>query len=371
MSRRSLMNRDMAMPTNLTDPASGQTYFEAATQMARLVNARTPVADIPRIPFFENFFSNLASPSRTASQVVNQVARFYPNDSISALADLDAYCDPGCGRLGPNMMMNPQFSSLSAWSSIAGGNYHSMQWTLRKRFSNGLSLDFNYTLAKSQDLASSAENEGEFAGFLINAWNPSQRRGVSNYDQRHIWNMWWIYELPFGKGKRLLGDSRIGNAIAGGWQFSGVWTQSTELPWSAGNGRNWPTNWQLTSYGTPVGAITPSTKTKNSTSGGPNLWPNPEATLAEWQFTLPGQSGSRNTIRVDGLSNFDIGLAKRFTMPYKESHTVQFRWETFNLFNQVRFTGVDTTRVSTANWGKYTAQMNDPRQMQFALRYEW
>ncbi|MBL8220104.1 MAG: carboxypeptidase regulatory-like domain-containing protein [Bryobacterales bacterium] len=375
-SRRSLINRDLAMPTNLRDPASGQSYFEAASQMALLVNARTPLAAVPRVPFFENFYSNLRTGNRTASQRVYEVAADFPNDFISALALLDEYCDPDCGRLGPNMMMNPQFSSLSAWSSIAGGNYHSMQWTVRKRFSAGLTLDFNYTFAKAQDLASDAENSGEFVGFLVNSWDPSQRRGVSDYDQRHIWNMWWVYELPFGKGRKFLGGAgRALDAVAGGWQVGGIWTQSTEFPWSAGNGRNWPTNWQLTTYGTPAGATTPSTKTKNAPAvsgpGGPNVWADPARTLAEWQYTLPGQSGSRNTIRVDGLSNVDLNVSKRFQMPYREGHSIQFRWETLNLWNQVRFTEPNLNRTSSAAWGKYTEQMNDPRQMQFALRYEF
>lgn len=367
LSRRSLINRDLAMPTNLTDPASSQTYFEAATAMAQLVNQRAPITQVPRIPFWENMFGNLKTPSRSASQVVYSVARLYPNGFISALGDLDEYCDPGCGVLGPNMMMNPQFSSLSAWSSIAGGNYHSMQWTLRKRFSNGLTLDFNYTYSKSQDLASETENSGAFAGFLINAWNPSQRRAVSDYDQRHVWNMWWVYQLPIGAA----GRNRWTKALLGGWQFSGIWTQSTELPWSVGNGAYWATNWNVTSFGTPAGAVTPSLRSKNAATGGPNVWADPAATLAEWEYTLPGQSGSRNTIRIDGLSNFDTGLSKRFVLPYNDHHSLQFRWETFNLLNQVRFTGPDLLRVSTATWGKYTSQINTPRQMQFALRYEF
>jgi hypothetical protein len=64
-------------------------------------------------------------------------------------------------------------------------------------------------------------------------------------------------------------------------------------------------------------------------------------------------------------------LSKRFIMPYRENHTVQFRWETFNLLNQVRFTGASLGRVNTATWGQYTQQLNSPRQMQFALRYEF
>lgn len=124
-----------------------------------------------------------------------------------------------------------------------------------------------------------------------------------------------------------------------------------------------------------VGSITESTKTKNAPAvsgrGGPNVWADPARTLAEWQFTLPGQSGSRNTLRIDGLSNFDFGLAKRIRMPYRDSHSLQFRWETFNVFNQVRFKEPELSRVSTATWGKYTGQLNTPRQMQFALRYEF
>ncbi|HUQ90549.1 MAG TPA: carboxypeptidase-like regulatory domain-containing protein [Bryobacteraceae bacterium] len=378
MSRRSLIRRDLAMPTNMTDPASGQTYFEAATQMARLVNQRAPITAVPQMPFWESMFGNLRTtvPARTASQVVYTVARLYPNDFMSALADLDEFCDPDCGRLGPNMMMNPQFSSLSGLSSIAGGNYHSMQWTLRKRFSAGLSLDFNYTLSKSQDLASDDEIGGEYDGFLVNSWNPSQLRGVSDYDQRHIWNLFWVYELPFGRGKPIASNvNRVMNHVIGGWQFSGIWTQSTELPVSVGNGSYWTTNWNLTSYGTPIGAVTPTTKTKNAPAvsgvGGPNMWLDPTATLAEWQFTLPGQTGSRNTLRQDGRSNFDFNLSKRFIMPYRENHSIQFRWETFNVFNQVRFGSPDLGRGSTATWGKYRAQANAPRQMQFALRYEF
>jgi hypothetical protein len=376
-SRKSLLNRDLAMPTNLIDPKSGQSYFEAATVMARLVKAGAAVGNVPKVPFFENFYGNLATGSETASQQVFRAYRFYPNDWTSGLSDLDQYCDPDCSRLGPNAMMNPQFSALSAWSSVGGGNYYAMQWTVRKRFTQSLQFDFNYTYSKSTDLASVEENSGSFSGFLINSWNPGQRRAVSDYDQRHIYNAFWVWETPFGRGKKYAsGINRGLDALIGGWQISGIWTQSTELPVSVGNGRNWPTNWNITGYGTPVTGInTPSTKTKNapavSGAGGPNLWANPAATVGEWDYTLPGQTGSRNTVRIDGRANWDMAFGKRVIMPYKESHSVQFRWEIFNIFNMVRFGGVDIGRTGTANWGKYSSQANTPRQMQIALRYEF
>ena len=375
-SRRSLENRDLAMPTNMTDPKSGQTYFEAATILARNVLANVPVSSVQKVPFFENMFSNMAAAGESATQQVYRSFRFYPNDWTSALADLDEFCDPSCGALGPNMMLNPQFSALSAWSSIAGGNYHAMQWSVRKRLARGLTLDFNYTFSKSQDLASRAENAGSFTGFMVNSWNPSQRRGVSDYDQRHIWNAWWVYNLPFGAGQQYLsGTNKLTDALIGGWQISGVWTQSTELPISAGNGRNWPTNWNITGSGTPTGPITPSTITRNAPAvsgrGGPNLWANPAATTGEWAYTLPGQTGSRNTIRGDGRANWDMAFSKFFTMPYKETHKLQFRWEIYNIFNMVRFGDPTVDRIGLTNWGKFTSQANSPRQMQIALRYEF
>jgi hypothetical protein len=163
----------------------------------------------------------------------------------------------------------------------------------------------------------------------------------------------------------------LGNAFIGGWQISGVWTQSSGLPASVGNGRVWPTNWNITGFGTPVGPTTPQNITKNGPAGGPNLWPNPAQTLTEWQFTFPGQTGSRNTIRQTGRANWDFAFAKKFNMPYAESHSLQFRWEIFNIFNQVRFDGLDIGRASSATWGNFTGTRGDPRQMQIALRYEF
>jgi hypothetical protein len=377
-SRRSLINKDLAMPTNLKDPVSGQTYFEAATQLDRLVRAlsgqpvATAVQQIPRIPFFENFYRTLATSTETASQQWYRVARFYPNDFSSALFDIDGNCDPACG-IGPNLMMNPQFSALSAWSSGAGGNYHGLQMSLRKTLGD-LTMDFNYTYSKSTDLASAPENSGSFSGFLVNSWEPGQRRAVSDYDQRHIYNAWWIWELPFGKGKRFgSGVGRAVDALIGGWQVSGVWTQSTELPESTGNGRNWPTNWNITGFGTPLGVTnTKATITKNAPAGGPNLWPNAsQILLNEWQFTFPGQSGSRNGIRGTGRANWDFAFTKRFRMPYAESHNIQFRWEIFNMFNQSVLSGLELGRASSTTFGNFTSQRNDPRQMQIALRYEF
>lgn len=375
LSRRSLINRDLAMPTNLIDPGSNQSYFEAATYMARALAAGTTVAGIQPQPFFENFFRNLAGGGRTASQNFFQnYVRFYPNDFTSALADGDQFCDPTCG-IRPNQMLNSQFSALSAWSSIGSGNYHAMQWVVRKRFSNDLTLDFNYSFAKSIDLASRAENAGSFSGFIVNSWEPRQRRGVSDYDQRHVYNAFAIWELPFGPGKKYgAGANKVLKQIIGGWQIAPTWQQSTELPTSVGNGRNWPTNWNITGFATPT--RTPPVTTKNATMLGidgrttAGMFANAQAARDSWANTLPGQSGSRNTVRVDGVMNINLGIGKSFFMPW-EGHRFQFRWEVFNITNTNRFDGVNLDLGNVGAFGRYTSSLSSPRQMQMQLRYDF
>jgi hypothetical protein len=375
LSRRSLINRDLAMPTNLKDPASGQTYFQAATALALALRQGVNVANLPSQPFFQKFFANLAGNGRTATQNVYQEAvRFYPNDFTSALADLDQFCDPDCG-LSPNQMLNAQFSALSAWSSIGSGSYHAFQFVARKRFGQGLTLDFNYSLAKSIDLASRAENGGSFSGFIVNSWETKQRRAVSDYDQRHIANMFAIWEVPVGKNKKWGNSmSMLGRVLAEGWQLSPTFQTSTALPTSVGNGRNWPTNWNITGYATPEGAYVASSKTSSAVGidgrAAASLYSNPQAARNSWNFTLPGQSGSRNTVRVDGVFNLNLGVGKRFPMP-KESHSFQIRWETFNVTNTNRFDGVNLDLGNVGAFGRFTSSLSSPRQMQFLARYEF
>src|SRR5207244_7806108 len=70
LSRRSLVNQDLAMPTNLRDPKSGQTYFQAMTQLATLLDLQgVSIANLPKIPFFENLWSKAAGNGLTATQV--------------------------------------------------------------------------------------------------------------------------------------------------------------------------------------------------------------------------------------------------------------------------------------------------------------
>jgi len=375
LSRKSLVNRDLAMPTNLTDPKSGQDYFTAATQMVLYRRAGLNGTNMPAIPFFENIYGNFAGSGRTATQNVFQnVFRFYnTNDFVSVLADIDHFCDPSCGTLGANAQFNPQFSALSGWSSIAQGNYHAMQGTLRKRFNSDLVADFNWTWSKSIDMASRAENQGSFSGFLQNPFKGSQRRAVSDYDQRHIYNAFVVYNLPFGRGKKFGGSvNRALDTLIGGWTASPTFQMSTELPTNVFATGVWPTNWNITSSAVPkVGGPAPVPDKTANTSLPPNMFANPDAAWNYFDYSLPGESGPRNILRQDGLFNINMALAKRISMPWSEKHSIQLRFEAYNLTNSIRFIDPAINITTRNTFGRYQTQGNTPRQMQFAFRYDF
>jgi hypothetical protein len=182
-----------------------------------------------------------------------------------------------------------------------------------------------------------------------------------------------VAQLPFGRG-RVFGGHVNGfiNSIIGGWQLSGIWRQSSGLPVGVSNGGYWPTNWNYSGFATPNGPVAQGT-TKNSVSGGPNIFPDPTAAFSAFDLTFPGQTGGRNVIRGDGFFTIDGALSKRFMMPYNEHHSFQIRAEAFNLTNTVRF-DVNQLSLSMSNsvsFGKYNGILNSPRVFQFAGRYEF
>lgn len=376
LSRRSLTSEDIAMPTNLRDPASGQTYFEAASALARLVNANTPTAQVGRIPFWENMFPGLAGGGLTATQNAYNVYADNAPDYTYALYGLDLFCDPSCAKTGPYTFFNRQYSYLRTLRSIGFGSYHAFQMTARKRWTNGDQVEFNYTLSKSIDMASTPENSTASQGVIINAFSRRQFRAPSDYDARHQWNANFVYGFPFGKGQKFGANANgFVNQLIGGWQLSGLYRHSSGLPTSAGNGRFWPTNWNITGYATPIGTFEDGTN-KNAPAppggrSGVNIFQNPATAVKAFDYTLPGQAGNRNGIRGDGNFNIDLGLGKRFYIT--ERQTLQFRWEVFNVTNSVRFDplSANISLGDVGSFGRYTDTLTLPRVMQFALRYEW
>jgi len=326
-------------------------------------------------------------------------------DEIVGLADIDSY-----GGLGDNsgsgvpyyfngasgQFLNNQAFSMYGWSSVGNSNYHALQASLRKQFSHGVQFDFNYTFSKSMDITSAAsrvgfsvygyQNIGLVGTRLANAFSPNLARAVSDFDLTHQMNLNWIADIPVGKGRALAHDAHgFVDAVIGGWQLSGLARWTSGFPFSVDGGQRWPTDWFLT-------AITQMTSRPQTgiyhlsvpdpVTGKPDAFvspfANPAAAQNDFTLPLPGGVGSRNVLRGDGYASLDASLAKRWQMPYRESHSLQFRWEVFNVPNLTRFNaqGVGASLLTSltqapSSFGAYTSLLTQPRVMQFALRYEF
>jgi hypothetical protein len=398
LSHRLLTSEDLAMPLNWRDPKSGVDYFTAASALSRIGN---------------NCGSPPCTASVTSSSVSPQIARFwanlfgpppaggYPivggatNDAVQAAYDL--FSDPRDGNLynettalyildnygypatpvtGLNTFYNSQYSSLYAWRSIGNASYHGLEVSLRKRAAHGVQFDLNYTFSKSIDLMSDAERIGAWDGLggeVINSWSHQQMRAVSDFDVTHQLNANWVVQLPFGKGQALARNSRgVVEALIGGWQVSGIYRISSGFPVNISNGQLWPTNWQLAGQAMLKGPA-PATHTVEEPDGTVSMFRDKDAALNAFRHPLPGESGNRNVVRGDGTFGWDMGLGKRWRMPYAESHSLQFRWEVFNVPNAKRFnvqSNPPDLEIGTT-FGNYTGLLTNPRIMQFALRYEF
>jgi hypothetical protein len=104
---------------------------------------------------------------------------------------------------------------------------------------------------------------------------------------------------------------------------------------------------------------------------------NGPAAISSFAPAYAGESGPRDNIRGAGYFGIDPDLAKRWILPWREKQSLQFRWEVFNVTNSVSF-DVQSSLLSNSlgpgsggSFGNYSGLLNNPRIMQFALRYEF
>jgi Carboxypeptidase regulatory-like domain len=432
LSHRLLTSEDLAQPLNFRDKKSGTDYFTAVQALAKLYRPTSAggqgVTDATFTnsmvsPAVAQYWTNvLQAPSAGGGYLLGKLSGGCGSGgpvstTNPVLAAFDLFCggnfnettplqfldsvgipdsglnDPGCsfskapfcnGNIfaigGPFTFYTPQYAALYAWRSLGTANYNAMQMTLKHRMSHGVQFDLNYTFSKSIDLSSDSERVGTFGGIggnqVLNAWSPYQFRAVSDFDATHQFNANWIVDLPFGRGRTIAHDTnRLVDAIIGGWQLSGLFRMTSGFPISVFNGFNFPTDWDLSGNSVLTGAVPKTGAFKNPADGSVNIFA-AGATAASSFFRepFPGEAGQRNILRGDGFFGIDMGLSKRWQMPWSEKHSVQLRWEVFNITNSSRFDAQSSNNSIDSfgsSFGNYTRLLTNPRVMQFALRYEF
>jgi hypothetical protein len=406
LGRHLLQSLDLAEPVDFNDPQGSGDYYSAGAQLSALVdqNGGNVAASVPTIAYFEHLFPYMANfdyqgESATQAIYTNEWAPFRSNlGATTALADIDFYCFSGslgvpypCPANHQSRFWQDQFSSLYALSTIGMSYYNAGQLTLRHPMTHGLQTDISYTYSRSIDFGSDAERSTEFSttnnnvanGFssIINTWKPYLNRGVSDFDTTHILTVDWVYQLPFGRGRSMLANSNhFVDAFIGGWQFSGILRTTSGLPFSL-NEPGWTTDWQQEGYGIVTGKV--KVQRHFDANGNPQFFAGTSAATINSgvssgtpvRLPYPGETGQRNNFRGDGFTDLDSGINKSWGLG--EFGTLKFAWEVYNVTNTMRF---DTSPITPSlfgggltggNLGVSSLLLNQPRRMQFSLRYDF
>ena len=268
-------------------------------------------------------------------------------------------------------------TSIATFRSNGFSNYHSLQARLEKRVTHGLQFQFSYTYSHALDDASSASlgstNNGDFRDQRF----PRLEYGNSDFDVRHRFVASYIYDLPFGNGKRFGGGaSGVTNQLIGNWQLAGIVTASTGNHYTVSD-----TTGSLTFATVDCGGTVAFNCTLPNVIASPNGKPCVPGTLlntcAFVTDTVVGTYGNerRNQVLGPGLQTWDLSLFKNF--PIREQMRVEFRAEFFNvwnhvnpLFNHIGAISEEPTplELGTPQFGQ-AISARDPRFIQFALKF--
>jgi hypothetical protein len=243
------------------------------------------------------------------------------------------------GRLRPNQ----QFAQILLLDNGGDSNYHAAQLTFRKRFDQaGFLLNGSYTLGKSIDNLSLDPVAATVGGGLTSTAartpadgrNYDNERARSDFDQRHVLNITGIYELPFGKGKKIGGNvNGFVNAIVGGWSLNGIYTYQSGEPFTVRSGVLTSNFTAQSRAALKPGASLPVSKLQDKAGViGPVLFQNADA----FTFPNPGELGlGRNIFQGPSYWNLDSSVSKGFQMT--ERVKMVFRAEFFNALNHPNF----------------------------------
>ena len=272
----------------------------------------------------------------------------------------------------------PQYGSLSTLNpartqNIGSSVYHSATLRIEKRFSQGVNFVVSYAKAKLID-DSSGRIFGENGNPppIQNNYNLRGERSISEGDvaQRLVFNH--TVDLPFGKGKKLMSTApRALDLLIGGWSASGTLSFQTGFP-----------VWMQSASGNS--GVFSSRLRPNNTGKSAKLEGTVQSRLTRYfdtsQFTVPAPFTFGNVsrtlpdVRAPGRRNYDLALSKSFRV--RESLSLLFRAESFNLSNTPYFGGVNTAgsnpgnNLGTPTFGVITDATGE-RQVQFSLKVIW
>ena len=237
--------------------------------------------------------------------------------------------------------------------NAASSRYNSLQISADRRYTNGLKVGMAYTLGKSTDNGSDKRN------ILWNTYDDTLYEGASNFDRRHVFNFYYIYDLPIFRDQSTL----VGNLL-GGWQISGATFMRSGTPFTVGQ-----TAQDIAGVG-DVSVGQPWSETAHASTNY-QLYTGPGSeSLDTSVFVRPANStfgnSPRNAYYNPGEMQWDLALFKNFNAG--GNRRIQFRAECFNFLNHPNLGGIEANPLN-ANFGRITSKDGNRRDVQLSLRF--
>jgi carboxypeptidase family protein/TonB-dependent receptor-like protein len=283
-------------------------------------------------------------------------------------ADINCQFSSTCAPVSVAQALRPfpQFRDINTASGAGDksghSSYHAVVLKLDKRYGSGVTLQGSYVYSK---LMTDADGYNPDNGTLDH-YNRRLEKSIGEFDLTHNLKMTYLYELPFGKGRRFA-NSGVASWVIGGWRIAGSQFYSSGYPLSLSNsaalggvmfnGRSAAT---VTTYDGWFANL------NNPNWSGNDRYFQPASFFGPQPTDRTGNTTRHNPkARQPWNLNENFSLAKSFRIT--ESARVDLRWELFNAFNRFR-PNPGSTNIQDANFGRVQSQLNEPRRMQLGLK---
>jgi outer membrane receptor protein involved in Fe transport len=245
--------------------------------------------------------------------------------------------------------------------------YNAMLFAVKKRLSQGFTVQSSYTWSKTVDDATTGVANTDYQeGTSLHPYNTKGSRGLSAIHLGQNLTLNGVWAIPFPQSSGLV------THILGGWQLSGIFTASDGTPFSVSvSGRVIP-DLRRETGNRPDWAAVGQSFSEVISEGNVIQYFDPTVFVLAPANTY-GNSG-RNTLIGPGFVNFDLNLKKGFPVPLGEASRLEFTGGFFNLLNRPSFSNPDSsiwngsTRQRIATAGRITATRNEARQIQLGLK---
>jgi Carboxypeptidase regulatory-like domain len=363
-------------PYFFKDKTSGQTFAQAFDAVAAQLRSGVAANAVALQPWFDN---QLAAPGVTRTLASLATAAF-TNGEVNTIWNviLDG--------IAPTPYNNRQAVELHVRTTLGRSNYNAAFISLRKRVSHGLTFDLNYTFSRSLDQVGTIQNQG---AQFSSSFDPDIDYGPSDFDRTHNVNANFVYDLPFGSGRRFATGKRLDKLI-GGWYVAGVYQAFSALPLSVSQGfqvyggglifssASGAIPLKKPDFGNSVhdgvvgsGGVGVAGDPRNPVPGsGLNLFANPEEAFKSFRpINLAGDGRQgRGVLRGLPFWNLDFSLGK--VTKITEGVKFALAFDFFNVINHINFGAPGLSLTNPTTFGVITGA-GDPRRIQVGARLEF